>query len=702
MIASLMALSVTFLPREDYQWKTVPVGGGGAIVSTLVHPQKPVTYLMGDVSGLWRWSEKKQSWKYLSSFDQWDFRDPGVTHWSQGVALDPSDQSGRFVCSIQGHPHEGKWWGRFLYSYDQGDTWFVERNTPFETRSMPGRLHHALAVDPKNQKVVYFAANNGLWQTVNLGKSWKRLNGPHPGASLIVPDPQSERLESPRRSRRLYAAFNEIWVSGSGRWDKDRTLYVSNDGGESWQLLSGAPLGVRRLFVLANGDLLTGGQAGIHRFSAGHWTDLTPRKGADWVVDYDVKRPHRLAAVDACYPNEENRYRRGEFFASDDGGRSWQSLNGREDFIFEAPWMNLHGAKMASWALGVDPHQPGRVWFGDYYSPFAALNFWSRQKSQWNQKVKGFEEMVLAGTALTALQKGPVHLLFGAADNGGFALESLSRFPEANLWQRGLSGRNIAFTGFDYAGLEQATLAGLGVEAWGGGGEGYVAVSRDSGKTGRYLPSVTDSSGSIALSANGRSIACGGNHGVSVSWDSGDTWKKTLDGWSGSDEIFQGHNKILASDKVEPETFYRYQWDGSCLSVSKDGGRSWEVRKAPEKMSELRVHPWRAGEVWLAGENGLAVTRNQGKSFRLITNVRKVRALAVGLGSSPKTISIYIAAEMGGAGGYFRSDDDGAHWTRIDAKSAPTQQPFLEGDLRKWKRCFVATAGTGLWVGEPS
>ncbi len=98
-------------------------------------------------------------------------------------------------------------------SRDGGTTWSAANDALSEDSHVA-----ALAVDPRNDQVVYAAtANHGLLKTVDGGKSWQRVPGglPEDSASAIAINPANPDL--------IFAGFNR------------KSLYISNDGGVTWE-----------------------------------------------------------------------------------------------------------------------------------------------------------------------------------------------------------------------------------------------------------------------------------------------------------------------------------------------------------------------------------------------------------------------------------------------------------------------------------
>lgn len=94
-------------------------------------------------------------------------------------------------------------------------------------------------------------------------------------------------------------------------------------------------------------------------------------------------------------------------------------------------------------------------------------------------------------------------------------------------------------------------------------------------------------------------------------------------------------------------------------------------------------------------------------TFKKITDGNKT-FYRIGLGIGPDgdflrgLKSIYAAAIIDGVYGFYRSDDDGASWLRINNDNQMFGQiDCICGDARSFGRFYIATGSRGLLYGEP-
>jgi xyloglucan-specific exo-beta-1,4-glucanase len=158
--------------------------------------------------------------------------------------------------------------------------------------------------------------------------------------------------------------------------------------------------------------------------------------------------------------------------------------------------------------------------------------------------------------------------------------------------------------------------------------------------------------------------------------------------------------------------FHRYYgYSGSTFYVSTNGGATF-VKTAATGLPTLtagtdkaiKAVPGIEGDVWIAGgTGGLFHSVNNGTSFTNLTVVTS--AVSVGFGKAAPGLTypaIYIVGKVSGVNGFFRSDDAGVTWVRIndDLHQYGTANQALTGDPRIYGRVYIGTNGLGAVYGD--
>lgn len=150
-----------------------------------------------------------------------------------------------------------------------------------------------------------------------------------------------------------------------------------------------------------------------------------------------------------------------------------------------------------------------------------------------------------------------------------------------------------------------------------------------------------------------------------------------------------------------------YLWDNSLkrLLTSTDGGTSFSVvaTGVNTAFNQFRTVPGKNGHIWAkAGTSGIYQSSNFGVTFSKIAAVAEVYQFDFGKAAPSATYpAIFIWGKVGSITGFFRSDDAGATWVRInDNLHNFGYQNDLAGDPRVYGRLYLATSGRGVVYGD--
>jgi photosystem II stability/assembly factor-like uncharacterized protein len=113
--------------------------------------------------------------------------------------------------------------------------------------------------------------------------------------------------------------------------------------------------------------------------------------------------------------------------------------------------------------------------------------------------------------------------------------------------------------------------------------------------------------------------------------------------------------------------------------------------------------PGASGDLWIAAFDGLFHSKESGRSFSRNPSVEQIHAFGFGKAAPESSCpALYLVGTISGIRGIFRSDDTGASWTRInDDRHQWGLILHVTGDPKKYGRVYVGTHGRGLIYGDP-
>ncbi|KAG4433317.1 hypothetical protein IFR05_011190 [Cadophora sp. M221] len=611
--------------------------------------------------------------------------------------------------------------GSILRSEDYGVTW-KRTALPFKVGgNMPGRgMGERLAIDPQNNKVIYFGARsgNGLWKSVDQGVTFQKVasftaTGTYQadasdtsgysndinGLSAIEFDPTSALING---------ATSRIYV---GSADRTSSTWVSEDSGESWTAMAGQPSGVfphkmkfsateKVLYITYNSESgpYSAGTGSVYRISSnGTFSNITPA----WVVTNNVTIGYGGLALDAQNPgtmmvSAMNLWGPDvQIFRSNDSGASWTTIwdyvGGVQKNYYtydteKAPWINNQrqdgDTKILGWmveALEINPFDSNHWLYGTGATIYGGHNLESWPAVHVTSLADGVEE-----TAVQDLIAPPginTPLISAVLDVAGFVHKDLDVSPddgfENPFW--------ASTTALDFAGLAPKNILRIG--------DSKLATSSDAGATWTLSTAVPAASGgSIAYAADASSIVWTSSAGSLLVSNGSSTTIASLP-----------TNIAVVSDKADPKFFYA--GDETGVYVSSDGGKTFTRSANITSYGEglLAVHPAKAGDVWYSTNTGIYHSTNFGKTFTASPGVQSGTHIAVGKGAENGT-NVFAFATVDSTVALMRSSDEGATWEVIsDAEhgfGSANPNP-LAASWETEGMVFIGTNGRGIFYGLP-
>jgi xyloglucan-specific exo-beta-1,4-glucanase len=442
-------------------------------------------------------------------------------------------------------------------------------------------------------------------------------------------------------------------------------------------------------------------------------------------------------------------------FLTLDRGDTWVKIlqgleTGRMDFT-SVPYMRPccnGGLNLIHWMsdFKINPFDGNHAVFNTGTGVFMTFNLLDALEGKpvtWQPVCEGMEETVHLN--VYSPPGGDVHLIDIVGDLGGFAFADLTR-PCANSFADAEGNRYITCMNADFADGQPEYVLVTPRGNWKGKTRGGLILSRDGCRTWDRLPmpyglspqldallrrieQPNVNAGWCAVTADARTLVWGVADGkdlpascIVTTQDEGNTWalSDVLDESGAPLDDPSATLKVMA-DRTNPEVLYGFG-DGSTFFVSHDRGRSFRKRPAPEgfpadglggidgrQPCEIRVQSASFGVIWMAmNQNGLWRVRYDLDADRFTARRVTAQGEAVyrqGMGKSRSeggVPALYIAGTIGGAYGFYRSEDEGVTWTRINTD----RQMFGDirsmcGDPRIFGRVYVATGTRGVLWGDP-
>ena len=331
-LAALLLTSATSLHAQaalltNLKWRSVgPANNAGRISAIAGVPGDPLTYYVaGANGGIIKTTNGGTTFRPI--FDAQDAGSIGA------IAIAPSDPNIVYVGTGEGNPRNNASIGTGMYkSVDGGDHW------TFIGLGKTDKIAR-LVIDSRNPDIVYACAigrewgpneDRGVFKTTDGGATWKKILyvDPQTGCSDISADAgNSNILYAGMYTYRRWAWYFE---SGAG----NTAVYKSVNGGATWAKLSGPDQ-----------------------------TNGLPKTPMDRIgVAVAPSDP------DIVYVISETKDE-GELWRSDDGGRTWRTVN-------RDPNINFRPFYYAD--LRVDPKNPNRVFTlsgGLYFSDDGGRTF---------------------------------------------------------------------------------------------------------------------------------------------------------------------------------------------------------------------------------------------------------------------------------------------------------------------------------------
>jgi xyloglucan-specific exo-beta-1,4-glucanase len=702
VLALLIWAQAVALAQTSYAWKNVAIGAGGFVSGIITSKTEPnLVYARTDVGGAYKWNSDRNEWIPLTD---WVSANETGYLGVEALALDPQDPKKLYMLVGIDYFNGGK--TAILRSSDYGNTFTItEVTSQFKAHGngMGRQNGEKLVVDPNLGSVLFCGTRrNGLYKSTNSGASWSKVNSlnvsgtPNDnGISFVLIDPASGIQGS--ASKNIY-----IGVSQTGT-----NLYVSKDGGATFNAITGGPSGFmpQRAVLASDGNLfivyangagpyghwsapepMTDGGIWKYNTTTGAWTNVTPSGYSRPFggISVDPNNPERLvtSTINTYLPH--NNAWGDRLFLSTNGGASWIDLFAGGMILDPngCPWIADQAIHWAG-SIEFDPFNTARVWVTSGNGVFRTDDV-NASTTTWKFMYKGLEETVPLD--IISIPGGP--LVSALGDYDGFVHKDITKYYSRHTPYTGTT------TGIAYAAKQTNVLLRAGNEMYysTNQGESWIRCAKNG---------LNGVKGSVAISADANVfLACPEYSSTTYrSIDNGNTWT-ACSGLNIS-------GAFPVADPENPNKFYVFNESSGAMMVSTNGGVSFSTAGYTGSGGSrvIRLTPGREGHLWVPLWNGLARSTNSGQSFTKINGITYCGA--VGLGKEAPGANypaIYIWGTIHNVTGVYRSIDEGATWERVNDDEqefgGPGNAQMVLGDMNVFGRVYMSTAGRGIVYAE--
>ena len=702
-------------------FRPLRLGGGGFVVDLDFSPDGRTRIVRTDVHGAYVWDEPRKTWKQLitaSSMPAGDsFVGKGTAVSVYAIRVAPSDSSRLYMAApaFTGVP------STVYRSYDRGAHWVRTKFKPVEMSvQSEGRLMGPkMTVDPRNPDIVLLGDTAGrLYRTADGGESWTVIDetqvpaGPEPTVAFA---PRNEISNS--SATQVYAATGSNGV------------YRSTDGGLHWARTQGGPQSVDRMVAAPDGLYVTdrdgGAKENAWKLVGDQWTRL-PIAGAGGGNGW-----HSIAVDPRNSKHVVLGLMAGNLTSTFDGGRTWSRFypDAPDRIAADIPWLAWTNERwMSNGNMLFDPTLPNRLYMASGIGVWLTLPSNDDAKPKWHSQTNGIEELIV-NDLIVPFGGKPI---IAVQDRGVFRIESPELYPFTHGPDRDVPIRHA--WSVDYAAGEPSFVAYIA----NGGATDRSGFSNDGGRSWSAFASNSPSlapgnlGGTIAVSTRSNIVWAPANNGRPFfTLDGGKSWRLAQFpadlptsgelGWSFS---FYQNRHVFAADRVQPNTFYAYNYGPSSAPSaagtyrSGDGGATWSKVSAgfgvPGGMgtsARLASVPGQAGHLFFViGTTGLQAphpydapmkrSHDGGRSWHDVKQTQEIWAIGFGKAAKGKTYpAIYIAGYANGdrEPAIYRSIDDAETWQKLTSYPAGNIDAIraISGDMNIYGRIYYGYSGSG-------
>lgn len=710
-------LIVTGAPKSS-SWKPLRLGAGG-YVTGVVARKNGTKVIRTDTHNAYVW---RKEWVPLLSRHTLTHPEAVIELLRESYQAGRSDGLGAYAIAVGVNDTNRIYAsiGGYVWSSKDKGLSVVRTNLPtMRMRANNGPQRYwgqKMAVDPANAGVVILGTEkDGLWETVDGGVRWGRIEGVPPSTDQDIP---------------LLVAFDSTSGTTAGRTNvayalsSGRGIYRRTRPGQGWELMAGSPAKAAHMICDQVGRLWVCGltKDGLYRFEGGAWKAI-PTKNI--VVHSAAVNPDDAQHV-WCTSTDNFHMQ------SRDGGATWGEVHfhrypppfGTRKFAGDIPWLARKDGS-SGFAVGdvvFDPSKKNTLMMADGVGVFFGVLKPEPATLDWHSQSLGIEQLI-PNFVLTPPGESPLVLCW---DRPIFRITNPDQFPASyGPSSDGVTSPDLHHGWHASHAINNPKFVVALCNYWGQYHSGY---STDGGKTFTEFPAqpVQTLGGTIAVSDDPDKIIVFPSNNASPvrTTDRGKTWSEIVipgvpvSGERGWGWAYYLKRFILAADTVNAGRLYAYNYgpEGAVAAAgiyeSRDYGATWEhVYKGrplgiPASWNaRLVAVPGHAGQLFLCPgqEDGDTTSRAKrsfdgGRTWKRVPNISAVWALSFGKAKDGMAFpTIYTIGRVKGKFGVYRSTDEGESWVNYNHEDQPSIDRLVtvHGDMNVFGRAFLGFAGSG-------
>jgi len=703
-IAILFLIFANLIKAEEkYIWNSLPVGGAGFVTGIITSPQeKNLIYVRTDVGGAYRWIEATQSWKPITDF----VSESTVSYMGvESMAIDPQEPNKLYMYCGTSYWNNGR--SAILYSDDYGET-FVEKaivtsQFPSHGNDNGRQSGERLAVDPNKGNILLCGSRTrGLWRSENSGATWTRLS-----SATFPNDRKVAFVQFIPNSTQAGNATPEIYV---GLQYKDgNNLFVSTDGGDSWQAVEGQTttymthrclLSNGKLYITYTADIgpTIDGRGAVKKYdlTTKTWTDISPSTSFSFgELSVDPENPDNLM-VTTLSAWQAQRWIAGgaatygdQIYLSTNDGTTWRNLF-PSTAIYSEPtveWLKRSSQMHWTGSAKIDPFNRNRAFFISGNGVYMTEKLWDSRPT-FKMAVANMEETV--PQELVSLPGTPISTVI--SDYDGFIYHDITKYYAQHTPTMGTT------TGLGVAGKAPDVMVRVG---------NNVYLSENAGGSWSRIsnPSSSATSGWCTVEADGKCIVVTPSRSLPFyTFNKGVNWTQMPD--------ISANNVRFFADYEKENVFYANVSNNLRTYTYNETSGIFEYRSVSLPTvygNRLTIVPGIAGEIWYPRNTGGLGRITNAHTAPTITTLPLSIVTCVGVGKaapdkSYPALYIWGRPKSTDPTGLYRSDDEGANWVRINDDAhqfgGPGNAQFVKGDMNFYGRVYMSTVGRGIIYGK--